>query len=80
MQILIDEVPYFILKKCVDVISPVIVYLFNLSISSGVVPNSLITARVRAFFKSGDRKDRKIIGLFLVFRFIAMFLRETFTK
>ena len=55
----IDEVLSFKLKKCVDIFSLVLNYLFNLSISSGVFPDSLKTSRVRLIFKSGEPKLRK---------------------
>ena len=49
----------FLLEKCVDVLLPVVVYLFKLSIGSGVFPKSLKTAIVTPISKSGVRKDRK---------------------
>ena len=76
----VDKVPSYILENCVDVISRVLVYLFNLSKISDVFPNSYKTAGVTPVFKSGVRKDRKIISLFLVVRFLGKFLRELCTK
>ena len=50
-----DIVPTFIYKYLKNRISPVVSNLFNLSISTGVFPNSLKIARVFPIFKSGNR-------------------------
>jgi len=50
----INTVPIFIYKACVDVLSPLIAGLFNLSVAAGTFPHSMKTARVIPIFKSGD--------------------------
>jgi len=50
----LNSVPIYIYKTCVQVLSPVIASLFNLSVSAGMFPSSLKTARVIPIFKSGE--------------------------
>ena len=49
-----DDVPMRILKEAALEISPVLLYLINLSFSTGVFPDQLEIAKVRPTFKSGD--------------------------
>ena len=55
----ISSIPVFIYKKLSNVISPVISDLFNESISLGIYPDTLKTARVIPLFKSGNKKSVK---------------------
>ena len=48
-----------ILKKTIYVISPILEYLFNLSISKGKFPNILKISRVIPLFKNGDTSNIK---------------------
>jgi len=50
----VKNVPVFIYKHCVDILSGSISELFNLSISCGLFPSSLKEAKVIPIFKSGD--------------------------
>jgi len=49
-------VPVFIYKTCADLLYSIIARLFNMSVSSGVFPTCLKSARVIPVFKSGDPK------------------------
>ena len=51
-QCYIDSIPIFIYKKLARIIAPIIVDIFNCSISEGNFPNILKTARVIPLFKS----------------------------
>ena len=46
-----------ILKKTIYVISPILEYLFNLSISKGKFPNILKISKVIPLFKNGDKSN-----------------------
>ena len=50
-----DDIPMRILKETALELSPVLLYLTNLSFSTGVFPNQLEIAKVRPTFKSGDK-------------------------
>ena len=49
-----DEIPTFLVKKCVDSFIEPLTYLVNASISEGIFPSELKLARVVLIFKSGD--------------------------
>ena len=49
-----DEIPTFIVKKCVDSFIEPLTYLVNSSTSEGIFPSELKLARVVPIFKSGD--------------------------
>ena len=49
-----DEIPTFLVKKCVDSFIEPLTYLVNYSISEGIFPSELKLARVVPIFKSGD--------------------------
>ena len=49
-----DEIPTFLVKKCVDSFIEPLTYLVNSSISEGIFPSELKLARVVPIFKSGD--------------------------
>ncbi len=49
-----DEIKPDIVKAAVDLIKKPLCHVFNLSISSGIVPDELKVARVVPIFKSGD--------------------------
>jgi len=51
----LKTVPVYIFKQIVDLISPVISFLFNGSISVGIFPDCLKVARVVPIHKSGDK-------------------------
>jgi len=53
----IYSIPTFIFKTCSDLLSPIISAFFNLSLSSGIFPTCLKTARVVPVFKAGDAKS-----------------------
>lgn len=42
-------------KYAIDVIAPVLSYIYNLSLASGVFPRKMQTANVLALFKKGDK-------------------------
>jgi len=48
------SIPNFIYRTCRDIFSPIIASLFNRSVSSGMFPACLKTARVIPIYKSGD--------------------------
>ena len=49
-----DEIPTFLVKKCVDSFIEPLTYLVNSSISEVIFPSELKLARVVPIFKSGD--------------------------
>ena len=49
-----DEIKPDIVKSVGDIIAPSLVHIFNLSLSSGVVPDKLKIAKVIPVFKSGE--------------------------
>ena len=49
----ITTIPYFIYKHVCDIIAPILVKLFNISVRQGIFPNRLKLARVIPLFKSG---------------------------
>ena len=49
-----DEIPTFLVNKCVDSFIKLLTYLVNSSISEGIFPSELKLARVVPVFKSGD--------------------------
>jgi len=51
------SVPTFIVKYCCDILSPVILELFNLSVRVGKFPSVLKVARVVPVFKSGEKNS-----------------------
>ena len=50
-----DEIPIRIIKVVIEDIADVLVYLCNISFSTGTFPDPLEIAKVLPFFKSGDR-------------------------
>ena len=50
-----DGIPINIIKTCVDSISPLLEYIFNLSITTGIVPEGIKIARVTPIYKSGKK-------------------------
>ena len=51
-----DELPICIFKNHIDILCPILHFLFNMSIEQGVVPNALKMAKVIPVFKKGDRE------------------------
>ena len=49
-----DEIPTFLVKKCVDSFIEPLTHLVNSSISEGIFPSELKLVRVVPIFKSGD--------------------------
>ena len=49
-----DDIPMFIIKQSITIISAPLAHIFNLSINHGIVPDELKVARVIPLFKSGD--------------------------
>ena len=47
-----DNIPIFIIKESIYLISSLLTHIFNLSITSGTVPTKLKTARVIPIFKT----------------------------
>ena len=51
-----DELPVTIFKDHYGSLHAKLLYLFNLSLNAGIVPNSLKIAKVVPIFKAGDKK------------------------
>lgn len=47
------------IKYVVDIVTPVLTYIFNLSLSSGVFPKAMQCAKVVTLYKGGDRNMLK---------------------
>ena len=53
----LDEIPYFLIKKCYHHIVLVLTDILNNSFENGIFPEALKTALVKPLFKSGERKS-----------------------
>ena len=51
-----DQIPMWLVKDSVELISSPLMNIVNLSINSGIVPDELKIARVLPLFKSGDNR------------------------
>ena len=58
----IDKVSACLLKDAVDVITPSLTALFNLSLQTRSFPSIWKTAKVIPLFKKGDKKDASNTG------------------
>ena len=54
----------FIIKNIRKDIFPIITHLFNPSLSDGYFPNLLKKSKIISLFKSGVRKNKRIIDLY----------------
>ena len=52
-----DNLPAIILKECAAEISPSLTYLYNLSLSTGIVPDLWKIANVSPVYKKGDKQS-----------------------
>ena len=52
-----DEIPMFIYKKNIDLFSPIITHLCNISLRSGIFPSNLKTGIVIPIFKSKEKDN-----------------------
>jgi hypothetical protein len=52
-----DGIPILVYIKCAEVLAPSLCMLFNLSLTSGIVPNDLKIANVIPVYKKGDKSD-----------------------
>ena len=50
-----DSVNCPLIKEVIQVISKPLVFIINLSLTTGIVPDSMKIARVRPIYKNGDR-------------------------
>ena len=55
----LDGIPTFIIKGCSSILVPILTYIFNLSLSSGVFPTLWKTAAVVPVFKKGSKAEVK---------------------
>ena len=55
----IDEVPFYIVINCANIIVAVLTYLFNLSMTTGRFPESFKVGKITQINKSGSRKEVK---------------------
>lgn len=53
----IDEISVNVVKEIYETIKPVLLHIFNLSITKGIFPSQLKTAKVTPIFKAGDPSD-----------------------
>lgn len=51
----VDEIPPFILKACISILTQPLAHLFNLSVRNGIFPDAWKTAIISPVFKSGSR-------------------------
>ena len=52
-----DRLPLFIFKENLELFIEILYVLFKLSMETGVVPESMMLAKVTAIYKRGDRRD-----------------------
>ena len=53
----VDDVSFNIMKKCFGVLCEPLIYLFQLSLEKGVLPDDLKIAKVTPIYKAGDKND-----------------------
>ena len=53
----LDEINTYIIKSAYDIIEPILLHIFNLSVSTGEFPDSLKIAKVTPIYKSGDQSE-----------------------
>ena len=53
----VDEIDVYVVKKIFYIIEPILLYIFNLTFSTGTFPDAMKIARVTPIFKSGDKLD-----------------------
>jgi hypothetical protein len=58
-----DEVPEFLVKRCIHYIKKPLVHIFNVSLNSGVFPEKMKIAKIRPLYKKGKDRKRVITGL-----------------
>jgi hypothetical protein len=54
-----DEIPEFLVKKCINNIKRTLANIFNVSLSSGTFPDRLKLAKVIPLHKKGEHHDIK---------------------
>ena len=65
--------------KCsIDIYLDTLTHIINLSLSQGVFPSQLKTAKVIPLYKSNDKQLIKIIGLFHYYRYLVRYLNELY--
>jgi len=52
-----DEIPEVLVKQCAHIIAKPLTHIFNLSINSGIFPDSMKKAKISPVFKKGDRQS-----------------------
>ena len=77
-----DDIKPDIVKAVIDLVKTPLTHVFNLSISSGIVPDDLKVARVVPIHKSGDATLPYVIIIvrFLFYPCSPKYLRVLFTK
>lgn len=53
----IDNIQIKPVKYVLDILTPIITHIFNISISSGIFPKKMQIAKVIVIFKGGDKND-----------------------
>ena len=56
----VDNIHIKMIKICEDILSPVLVEIFNKSLAKGVFPTNMKTAKIIPIFKSGNRNNTDI--------------------
>jgi hypothetical protein len=54
-----DEIPEYLVKKCINYVKKPLTHIFNASLSSGTFPDRLKLAKVIPLYKNGEHHDIK---------------------
>ena len=52
-----DNIPIFIHKNNISILSKIITYICNLSFSRGIFPSDLAVARMKCIYEAGEKND-----------------------
>jgi hypothetical protein len=52
-----DEIPEFLVKRCINFFKVPLTHVFNLSLKFGIIPELMKIAKIRPLFKKGDKLE-----------------------
>jgi hypothetical protein len=54
-----DEIPDFVVKKCIEMVKLPLAHIHNASLEAGAFPERFKMAKVKPLHKKGDKRDMK---------------------